>query len=75
VTTLWFTQPSDARADFKQYSGEPVSGVGDEAVWNESFLTLAVLRGTVVLSIWMTMKDNAREQAIKIGEIAAVRVP
>jgi|GEM_PF-2626583 len=73
-----FTSAADARANFETgagETGEPVSGIGDKASWNESGLQLSVLRGTITLYIVINVPDHAQEQAIQVAQIAVVRIP
>lgn len=68
----------DAAGSFRQWtgsSGEAVSLIGDESLWDEALLRLAVRRGEVTFYVTMSLAEGARDQAIRIAQVAAVRIP
>lgn len=75
IANAWYSSAAAAQKHFAQAGGEAVDGVGDQAAWDEGQLTLSVLRDKITLSIIMQSPDNAREMAIRIGQIAVVRIP
>lgn len=78
ISMLWYDSEGDARAAYEMLSGgggEAIAGIGDAALWNETWLSLYVWRDLITFSVEMTLPDGAREQAIQIGQIAVVRIP
>lgn len=78
VQMLWYSTAAGARQGFTLMTGsggEPVAGIGDAALWDESQLVLTVVRGAVVVGVQMLAPDQAREQADQIARIAVVRIP
>ncbi len=56
-------------------SAEDISGLDQAAFWDPDAMTLYVLRGDLVLSLLVSGPNDSRAAAIKIAQIALVRIP
>jgi hypothetical protein len=68
-------QFASLRRDRHDTYEEEVSGLGDEALWSTSTVTLLVRKGHLVLNIAANMVDNPHDNLAKAKEAASLALP
>lgn len=68
-------QISMLRRDRRNTYEEDVPGLGDDALWSSSTVTLLVRRGHLVLNIALECEDTAHDNLAKAKEVAQLALP
>lgn len=63
------------RRDRRDTYEEEVPGVGDEALWSTSSVTLLVRKGHLVVSIALNLADQPHDNLAKAKELAEIALP